>query len=88
MEKGKRIKMVAIVAGVAMAMGAMTLRAQIFLTEEELERSVRSEATEFTVPVPYQGTDIDQFEHTPLGGGTLLLAMGAGAYLLAKRKKQ
>ena len=87
MEKGKRIKMVAVAVGAVMAMGALTLRAQIFLTQEELERSHRSEATDFTVPVPYQGTDIDQFEHTPLGGGTLLLAIGAGAYLLAKRRK-
>ena len=87
MEKGKRIKMVAMAVGAVMAMSVVTLRAQVFLTQEELERSERSEATDFDVPVPYQGTDIDQFEHTPLGGGTLLLAMGAGAYLLAKCKK-
>ena len=60
--------------------------AQIFIMEEDLEANLRNPESEFIVPVPYQGTDLD--EYVPLNGGCLLLAGLGGAYLLKKRKKE
>lgn len=61
-------------------------QAQIFIMEEDMESNIRVGESEFTVPVPYQGGDLD--EYLPLDGGWLLLAGLGGAYLLKKRKKE
>lgn len=63
-------------------------QAQILIMEEDLEGNIRLGETEFTVPVPYQGTDLDEYLYAPLDGGWLLLAGLGGAYLLKKRKKK
>lgn len=61
-----------------------SLQAQVFITDDEFEGNMRLGESEFVVPVPYQGGDLD--EYLPLDGGWLLLGFG-GAYLLRKRKK-
>lgn len=60
-------------------------QAQVFLMDEDAGGNIRISESEFTVPVPYQGTDWDEF--LPLGDGALLLTALGGAYLLRKRKK-
>ena len=61
------------------------VQAQVFIMDEDVEGNIRIKDSEFTVPVPYQGTDLD--EYLPLGDGVLLLTALGGAYLLRKRKK-
>lgn len=60
-------------------------QAQVFLMDEDAGGNIRVGESEFVVPVPYQGTDWDEF--LPLGDGALLLTALGGAYLLKKRKK-
>ena len=60
-------------------------QAQVFLMDEDAGGNIRIPESEFTVPVPYQGTDLD--EYLPLGDGVLLLTALGGAYLLRKGKK-
>ena len=60
-------------------------QAQVFLMDEDAGGNIRIGESEFVVPVPYQGTDWDEF--LPLGDGVLLLTALGGAYLLKKRKK-
>ena len=61
------------------------VQAQVFIMDEDAGGNIRIKESEFTVPVPYQGTDMD--EYLPLGDGVFLLAALGGAYLLRKRKK-
>ena len=61
-------------------------QAQVFIMDEDVNGNIRVSESEFVVPVPYQGTDWD--EYLPLDGGWLLLASLGGAYLLKKRKKE
>ena len=61
------------------------VHAQVFIMDEDVEGNIRLGADDFVVPVPYQGTDWD--EYLPLGDGVLLLTALGGAYLLRKRKK-
>ena len=61
------------------------VQAQVFIMDEDMDGNRRIGSKEFTVPVPYQGTDMD--EYLPLSDGALLLAALGGAYLLRKRKK-
>jgi len=63
------------------------VQAQVFIMDEDVEGNIRIKDSEFTVPVPYQGTDWDEYLYTPLGDGVLLLTALGGAYLLRKRKK-
>lgn len=63
------------------------IKAQVFLMDEDAGGNIRIKDSEFTVPVPYQGTDWDEFLYVPLGDGALLLTALGGAYLLRKRKK-
>ena len=62
------------------------LRAQVFLMDDEFESNIRVGESQFVVPAPYQGGDLDQY--LPLGDGLLVLAALGGAYLLGKRKKK
>lgn len=61
------------------------VQAQVFIMDEDFEGNIRVSESEFVVPVPYQGGDLD--EYLPLGDGVLLLTALGGAYLLRKRKK-
>lgn len=62
------------------------VQAQVFIMDEDVDGNIRLSESEFTVPVPYQGTDWD--EYLPLGDGVLLLTALGGAYLLRKRKDE
>jgi hypothetical protein len=62
-------------------------QAQVFLMDEDAGGNIRIAESDFVVPVPYQGTDWDEYLYTPLGDGVLLLTALGGAYLLRKRKK-
>ena len=56
--------------------------------DEDVEGNIRVGESEFVVPVPYQGGDLDEYLYTPLDGGWLLLTALGGAYLFKKRKKE
>ena len=62
------------------------VHAQVFIMDEDVEGNIRIKSSEFTVPVPYQGTDWD--EYLPLGDGVLLLTALGGAYLLKRRRDE
>jgi hypothetical protein len=79
--KNKTVVLVAL-----MLMLARPMQAQIFIMDDEFESNIRVGESEFVVPAPYQGGDLDQY--LPLGDGLLLLAGLGGAYLLGKRKKE
>ena len=64
-----------------------SVKAQIFIADDEFEGMLRQETDEFVLFVPVQGQDADQ-SYSPIGCGWLLLSGMAGAYLLSKRKKQ
>ena len=84
---GKKKSSILIVTMLLITMlSATTLRAQVFLMEDEFESNIRVGGTEFVVPAPYQGGDLDQY--LPIGDGLLLLVGMGGAYLLGKRKKK
>lgn len=61
------------------------VQAQVFIMDDDAGGNIRIAESEFVVPAPYQGTDLDEF--LPLGDGALLLTALGGAYLLRKRKK-
>ena len=75
-----------IVLEVLMLCLALPSKAQVFLMDDEFESNLRVGESEFVVPAPYQGGDLDQY--LPLGDGLLLLAGFSGVYLLGKRKKE
>lgn len=75
-----------IVLGALMMFLVLPMRAQVFLMEEDVESNIRVVGSEFVVPAPYQGGDLDQY--LPLGDGLLLLAGFSGAYLLRKRREK
>jgi hypothetical protein len=62
------------------------LRAQVFLMDDEFESNIRVGESQFVVPAPYQGGDLDQY--LPLGDGLILLTSFGGAYLLKKGRKR
>lgn len=78
------IKRFIVVIGLLLVM-TCPVQAQVFIMDEDMEGNIRLGETEFVVPVPYQGTDWD--EYLPLGDGVMLLTALGGAYLLRKRKK-
>jgi len=82
--KNTRNKLIATV--VLMLFLALPAHAQVFIMDDEFESNMRVGESEFVVPSPYQGGDLDQF--VPLGDGLLLLAGLGGAYQLKKRKKE
>ena len=71
----------------ALMLMAGTMKAQVFIADDEFEGTMRLEDEEFVLFVPTQGHEGDQF-YAPVGSGLLLLTGMSGAYLLTKRKKQ
>ena len=79
----KKTKNRTIVLAAMMLLFALPSKAQVFIMDGEFEGNIRVGATEFVVPAPYQGGDLDQY--LPLGDGLLLLVGFGGAYLLRKK---
>jgi len=71
----------------ALLLSVGSLKAQIFIADDEFEGMLRQGESEFVLFVPVQGQDADQ-SYSPIGSGWLLLSGMAGAYLLTKRRKQ
>ena len=63
-----------------------SLKAQIFIADDEFEGALRQGESEFVLFVPVQAQDADQ-SYSPVGSGLLMLFGMAGTYLLTKRKK-
>lgn len=82
-EMKKRI-MVVLVA--LMMASTSSLKAQVFIMDEEYEGTLRNEYSEFTLIVPFQSSDFD--EYSPLGVGWAVMIGLGGAYLLSKRKRK
>lgn len=59
---------------------------QVFIMDEGTNNRDELSSGNFTVMVPEQNVSYDQY--VPVGGGVLLLAGLAGAYLLGKRRKE
>ena len=73
----------------ALLMMAAVAHAQVFiLSDEEFSNNKRATAPGAGPLVPYQGGDLDQTLHTPLGGGMAILAALGGAYLLGKKRQK
>ena len=64
------------------------VHAQVFLMDDDQGENIRVGGKENLMPVPYQGTSLDEYLYAPLGEGWLLLAGLGGAYLLRKSKKE
>ena len=62
------------------------MQAQVFIMDDDQGGNIRVGESEFVVPAPYQGTDLD--EYVPMGNGLFLLAGLGSIYLLKKRKKE
>ncbi len=62
--------------------------AQIFLTDEDMQSSMRTVTpeNELLPIIPELGLTLDQY--APATGGVLVLSLLGGAYLLGKRKKK
>ena len=84
--KNFRNKIVVILTMLLFTVGSMP--AQVFIMDEDVGGNIRLGESEFTMPVPYEGGDLDEYLFVPLDGGWLLLAGLGGAYLLKKRKKK
>ena len=63
-----------------------SLKAQVFIMDDEFEGQLRQNEGEYVLIVPVQGTTDDQY--VPLGDSALALAALGGAYLLAKRRRE
>ncbi|MCR5658682.1 MAG: hypothetical protein K6G25_05100 [Bacteroidales bacterium] len=63
-----------------------SLKAQVFIMDDEFEGQLRQNEGEYVLIVPVQGATDDQY--VPLGEGVLALAALGGAYLLAKRRRE
>ena len=65
-----------------------TAHAQIFLDDESLsQRGWLGEMDELGNIVPFHEVDWDQANYTTLGGGSLLLGILGGAFLINKKRK-
>ena len=83
----KRMNKNIIVLLTALLLSIGSMKAQIFIADNEFEGMLRQEQDEFVLFAPVQSLDTDQF-YTPIGSGLLLLTGMAGTYLLTKRKKK
>ena len=80
----KRIMIVA-----AALMMSVAVKAQVFMLEEDASNDRNGENAEILNGfIPENGVEYDQGEYVSLGGGALLLAGLAGAYLLGKKKEK
>lgn len=61
--------------------------AQIFLDDEDMVKRSGAHNTEELI-IPLHGVEYDQTNYVPIGGGTLLLAGMASAYLFSRKRKQ
>ena len=77
-------RIVVLLTALLLMVGSM--KAQVFIADDEFEGMMRQEEPEYVLFVLGQGHDGDQF--MPVGNGVLLLVGLGGAYLLSKRKKQ
>ena len=72
---------------------SMPLRAQVFMTQDDLEKERDGQWSDIGLIIPIHEQDFDQAEeapeedYTPLGSGIVLLAALGGAYLLGKKRK-
>lgn len=64
-------------------MATMVASAQVFLMGDDNSRTGTGDLSN----VITHGSENDQTNYAPMGGGSLLLAALGGAYLLKKRKK-
>ena len=68
---------------------SMPLRAQVFLTQEDLESERDGQWADIGLIIPLHEQDFDQAEpFTPVGSGIALLAALGGAYLLGKKRRE
>ena len=66
-----------------------TAHAQIFLDDESLsQRGWLGEMDELGNIVPFHEVDWDQANYATLGGGSLLLGILGGAFLINKKRKE
>ena len=86
MDTMKKIRKRIIVILIMLLFTSVSMPGQVFIMDEDVGGNVRVGESNFNVPVPYQGTDLDEIFYAPLDGGWLLLAM-SGAYLLKRRRK-
>ena len=77
-------KIVVLLTVLFMTVGSM--KAQVFIADDEFEGMMRKSDPDFVLVAPVQGLTTDQY--LPLGNGVLLLAGLGGAYLLKKRNKK
>ena len=82
----KRMNKNIIVLLTVLLLSVGSMKAQVFIADNEFEGMLRQEQDEFVLFAPVQSLDTDQF-YTPIGSGLLLTGM-AGSYLLTKRKKK
>ena len=86
MDTMKNIRKRIIVILIMLLFTSVSMPGQVFIMDEDVGGNVRVGESNFNVPVPYQGTDLDEISYAPLEGGWLLLAM-SGAYLLKRHRK-
>ena len=71
---------------ICLLMMSGTMKAQIYIADDDQGYNLRSETEGFSFILGEQGSEIDQF--TPLGEGLLLFVGLGGAYLLKKRHRK
>ena len=85
-DNGMRKGAIAIALAALLATG--TAHAQIFLDDESLsQRGWLGEMDELGNIVPFHEVDWDQANYATLGGGSLLLGILGGAFLINKKRK-
>ena len=73
---------------------SMPLRAQVFLTQEDLESERDGQWADIGLIIPIHEQDFDQAEeapeddYVPMGSGIAMLAALGGAYLLGKKRRE
>ena len=72
---------------------SMPLRAQVFMTQDDLDKEREGQWSDIGLIIPIHEQDFDQAEeapeddYAPLGSGIALLSVLGGAYLLGKKRK-
>ena len=87
--KENRIMRKSIILLVTMLMMALPMRAQVFLTQEDLDSERAGQWEDIGLIIPIHEQDFDQAEpYTPVGSGIVLLTVLGGAYLLGKKNRK